>query len=205
MIVGSRMLLLAVALLAQTTSGLVSRRCILTRGAAAAAVGQLLPAFPALAAQRGAEPAYQNQAFDDNLVCVRRTPLGACAETAPGGRDQAAASSGGKALKVLQAEPEAESELVRLLLQKTADNEQKNAQLVKEKTIKAAQAGTFGPFAKDAPIMREDGSFDIVPLAKYDRLKDRGKITKTATGLDAYVKGFDPDAPEPKSKFLGIF
>ena len=34
----------------------------------------------------------------------------------------------------------------------------------------------------------------------------KGKIMQTKTGLDAYVPGFDPDAPEPKrEKFLGLF
>ena len=160
-------------------------------------MSQLLPRA-ATAAQRGAEPAYQNQAFTDE-VCVKRTPLGACAETA---KEKTTAAA---PLKVLQATPEPESELVKQLLRKTAENADANAELVKQKTIKAAQPGTFGPFAKDAPIMRADGTFDIVPLAKYDRLKDRGKITKTKTGLDTYVKGFDPDAPEPKEKFLGLF
>ena len=99
-----------------------------------------------------------------------------------------------------------DSAIVQSLLKKTADNAEKNAQLVKEKTIKADQGATFGPFAKDAPIMRADGSFDVVPLAKYDRLKDRGKITQTATGLDKYVAGFDPDAPEPqREKIFGLF
>lgn len=99
-----------------------------------------------------------------------------------------------------------ESEIVKRLLQQTADNAEANARLVKEKTIKANEGAQFGPFAKDAPIMRADGSFDAVPLAKFDRLKDKGKLTKTKTGLDRYVDGFDPDAPEPKQpKFLGIF
>ena len=53
--------------------------------------------------------------------------------------------------------------------------------------------------------MRADGSFDSVSIGKFERLKDRGVITKTATGLDTYVAGFDPDAPEPKQKFLGLF
>lgn len=195
-----RSFVLALALLApHSTRGAVSRRCLLTQGAAAAAVSPaLLPVQRAIAAQRGAEPAYQNQAFSSE-VCVRRTPMGACAETAPE-RDDAAPK-----LNVLQVTPEPESDLVKALLKKTAENADANAETVKQKTIKAAQPGNFGPFAKDAPIMREDGSFDIVPLAKYDRLKDRGKITKTAVGLDTYVKGFDPDAPEPKQKLFGLF
>ena len=49
-------------------------------------------------------------------------------------------------------------------------------------------------------------SFDERPLAKYDRPKDRGFIEKSPVGLDRYVEGFDPDAPEPEwPKFLGIF
>ena len=43
-------------------------------------------------------------------------------------------------------------------------------------------------------------------LARFDKLKDKGKLVKTKTGLDMYVPGFDPDAPEPqRQKFLGIF
>ena len=191
-----RGVILFALLAARSTLGSSSTRRVLLSRSAAAAVTQL--SMPALAAQRGAEPAYQNQAFSDE-VCTRRTPLGACAESRPE-REAAAAP-----LNILQPTPEPESDLVRSLLQKTADNADANAQLVKEKTIKAGQAGQFGPFANEAPIMREDGSFDTVSLKRYDKLKDRGKLTKTATGLDRYVKGFDPDAPEPKEKFLGIF
>ena len=104
------------------------------------------------------------------------------------------------------ADPADDSEIMKKLLQRTADNAEANTRLVKEKSIKADEGATFGPFAKNAPIMRQDGSFDVVPLARYDRLKDKGKLTKTKTDLDMYIPGFDPDAPEPKeSKFLGIF
>ena len=186
-----------IALLAarSTLASSCTRRVILSRSAAAAVTTLSLPA---LAAQRGAEPAYQNQAFSDE-VCTRRTPLGACAESKPE-REEAPPP-----LNVLQPVAEPQSDLVRSLLKKTADNADANAQLVREKTIKAGQPGQFGPFAKEAPVMREDGSFDSIPLRRYDKLKDKGKLEKTATGLDRYVKGFDPDAPEPKEKFLGIF
>ena len=48
---------------------------------------------------------------------------------------------------------------------------------------------------------------DVVPLAKYDRLKDAGKITQTATGLDAYVPGFDMAEFDKKKEkgFFGLF
>ena len=75
----------------------------------------------------------------------------------------------------------------------------------KEKTVAAGLAGTYGPFAREAPVMRADGSFDAIPLRKFDRLKDKKKIVRTETGLDAYAPGFDPDAPEPKEKLFGIF
>ena len=62
-------------------------------------------------------------------------------------------------------------------------------------------AASAQPLAQQSTILTfgADGSFDIVKLAKYDRLKDKKKIYKTKTGLDAYVPGFDPDAPEPKN------
>ena len=193
-----RIVAVLIAVFTTSTRGSVSRRCILTRGAAFAIGCSPLVPQSARAAQRGAEPAYKTQAFSDE-VCVRRTPLGACAETAP------EKNTGAERYKVLQIEPEPESDLVRQLLKKSEENAEANAELVKQKTIKAAQPGTFGPFAKDAPIMRQDGSFDVVPLAKYDRLKDKGKLTKTQAGLDVYIKGFDPDAPEPKQKLFGLF
>ena len=178
--------------------GLSTRRAVLSHAVAAAAVS--LPPLAADAAQRGAENAYQTQTFGSE-VCVRRTPLGACAETAPGQREAPAQAP----LKVLKMEPEPESELVKRLLQKSEVNKEANERLVLEKTIKAGQAGQFGPFSNEAPIMRQDGTFDVVSVRRFDKLKDRGKLTKTATGLDQYVAGFDPDAVEPKSKFLGIF
>ena len=102
-------------------------------------------------------------------------------------------------------EPEPESELVTRLLKRSADNKEANDREVLEKTMKAGMPGTFGPFAKTAPVMRVDGSFDIISIPRLEKLKDRGKITQTKTGLDQYIAGFDPDAPEPKQKFLGIF
>jgi hypothetical protein len=113
-----------------------------------------LASSPALAAQRGAENAYQTQAFEAE-VCIARTPLGACAETA---KESRAARSGGTApLRILQPVPEAESELVRTLLKRTEENAEANARLVKEKTIKAGQPGSFGPFASEAPS-KADGT-----------------------------------------------
>ena len=182
-----------------------TRRAVLTHAAAAAAVTQL-PPLVAHAAQRGAENAYKTQAFEDE-VCTQRTPLGACKDTAKAKSGDA----GAQRYEVLTESrvpgfvAEEQSDLVTNLLQKSADNKDANDRLVLEKTIKAGQPGQYGPFASKAPVMRQDGSFDVVSLRRFDQLKDRGKLTKSASGLDVYVKGFDPDAPEPKSKLFGIF
>ena len=44
-----------------------------------------------------------------------------------------------------------------------------------------------------------------LPLARYDRLKDQKKIVTNKNGLDAFIPGFDPTAPEPKQKLFGVF
>ena len=44
-----------------------------------------------------------------------------------------------------------------------------------------------------------------VPLIRVEKLKKQGKIYTKRSGVLAFVEGFDPDAPEPKEKFLGIF
>ena len=98
-----------------------------------------------------------------------------------------------------------DSELIRRLRQKTADNAEVNAREVKEKTLRNGLAGTFGPFSSEAPIMRPDGEFDIVSLERFDRLKDAGKLTVSKTGLDTYIEGFDPKTfGEKKGGFFGF-
>jgi len=99
-----------------------------------------------------------------------------------------------------------DNQLVQSLLKRSEDNAAANKRLVDEKTVKAGLPGVYGPFANTVPIMRGDGSFDSVSFSRYDKLKDRGKLAKSSTGLDVYIPGFDPDAPEPeREKFLGIF
>ena len=196
------LLLLPSATLSLSLGGAAGRRGFLQQlaAASAAAVG---PAA-ARAAQKGAEDPYATQPFEQNGVCLRRTPLGACADYEAGGGGGAAQ----KPNRIMTAPPEVgmDSEVVQRLLQRTADNKEANDRLVLEKTIKAGLGGTYGPFAKEAPVMRTDGSFTAIPLARYDRLKNQNKIkVSTKTGLDYFVPGFDPDAPEPKQKFLGLF
>lgn len=184
--------------LAGAFAGQLNRRTLLLHSSAAIGLSQ-----PALAAQRGAEDPFATQLFDQGSVCADRTLLGACKA------NQAAVKSKPTAavpLKTLSLPPEPESDLVKKLLEKSAQNADANAQLVKEKTVAAGLSGSYGPFANTIPVMRTDGSFQDISFPRFDRLKDKGKIYKTKTGLDAYVEGFDPDAPEPKQqKMFGIF
>lgn len=189
------LLSLSASAYAVRTSLPLSRRAALHNAGLAAFVVPL----SAESAQRGAEDAYATQVFD-NSICTERTALGACKGSAK--PDRAAPST----FKTLQVEAEPESELVKNLLAKSAENAEINQRIVREKTVAAGLSGTYGPFAKTVPIMRSDGNFEDISFARYDKLKDRGKIYKTATGLDAYVAGFDPDAPEPqRDKIMGLF
>lgn len=174
------------------------------------------PAAPPVV-QRGADRiADTAQKFDDSLICVRRTPLGACAEVEPRAKTAAAAASGSGYRQLptitstkIESDGLPTSEYIRGLRERTAQNQDVNAREVLEKTIKASLPGSYGPLAKTAPVMRADGSFEDVKLALFDQLKDAGKLTQTRTGLDTFVKGFDPDRPlqeqVPKSKLFGLF
>jgi len=154
-----------------------TRRAAFSRAACAAA-STCVPR-EAFAAQRGAEDAYAMQVFEDT-VCSQRTMLGACKEVA-GPRAVAPPAT----FSTLQATGEPESELVKRLLERSAVNAEANARLVKEKTVAAGLSGVYGPFAKAVPVMRADGNFEEISFARYDKLKDKGKIVRTATGLDA--------------------
>ena len=176
----------------------LSRRSAL-QNAGLAAIG----AHPlvAHAAMKGEEE-FPQQYFGSN-VCKDRTLLGACKEQSAAVK---AGSPGGPAYTVLQAPVEEQSELVKRLLEKTEQNAEANNQLVKEKTIYAGLSGQYGILAKTTPVMRADGSFSDLSFARFDKLKGRGVIVKTKTGLDAFTAGFDPDAPEPqREKMFGLF
>ena len=89
---------------------------------------------------------------------MKRNPLGACQDVAP--ISTAAASGAAPAPTQLSqraaaVDPAADSEVMKRLLQRTADNAEKNAREVKEKTIKSNMGATYGPFAKAAPVMLE--------------------------------------------------
>ena len=43
-----------------------------------------------------------------------------------------------------------------------------------------------------------------MPLARYDRLKDKGKLTQPETGLDTYVPGFDPKTFKDPEGFAAL-
>lgn len=189
-----------------TALSVVSRRALLVSLAAWQAQDH---SQAARAAIRGAEDAYATQRFEQSAVCTRRTPLGACAttgqESVPVERAQPVVQRAAPTVVAPPKEPE--SELIRALLAKTEANAEKNAREVQEKTIKNGLAGTFGPFAKEAPVMKADGSFDIIPLYKYDKFKDQKKIVLSKNGLDMWAPGWDLEKAsiEQPKKFLGLF
>ena len=190
-----------------TALSVVSRRALLVSLAAWQAQDH---SQAARAAIRGAEDAYATQRFEQSAVCTRRTPLGACATT---GQESVPVESARPVVQrdtpVVVAAPakEPESELIRALLAKTEANAEKNAREVQEKTIKNGLGGQFGPFAKEAPVMKADGSFDIIPLYKYDKFKDQKKIVLSKNGLDMWAPGWDLEKAsiEQPKKFLGLF
>ena len=94
-----------------------------------------LAAVAAGASQRGAEDPYATQLFGTS-GCSKRTLLGACSEEAgPSTRASPGMEQAPKLLVPAPAEPD--SELILKLKQRTADNAEKNARLVKEKTLSA--------------------------------------------------------------------
>lgn len=187
-----------------------SGRRVAIKQAAAATVALATVCPVAAAPQRGAEDPYKMQLFDNKAVCARRTLLGACKEEGRGGSSGGGSDGGAEAVpapKVLSAATaEPESELVQKLLARTKENADENARVVREKTLAAGMSGSYGPLATSVPVMRTDGSFDEISFSRFDKLKDRGNIVRSKTGLDVYIKGFNPDTPEPKQeKLLGIF
>ena len=154
-------------------------------------------------AERGAEPAYKMQPFADT-VCVERTPLGACREygAVPGApakppveRVDPSQLGGAKDVR-LRCEgtcPE-DSELIQYLKKKSDINREANDRETMEKTVKANLAGTFGPFSSEGAVMKENGEFDILPKNAIEKLRDRGYVVTSKTGLDAWKPGFVFDA-----------
>jgi hypothetical protein len=75
-----------------------------------------------------------------------------------------------------------ESDYIRMLRKRSEQNAEANAALVREKTLANGMGGAFGPFSKSAAVMRADGSIMILPVGKYERLKDRGFIVVAPSG-----------------------
>ena len=186
----------------------LGRRAVL--GLAAAAAGLRATRVSAEeGVQRGAEDPYKMQMFGDT-VCVRRTPLGACAEV---GTPKAAAEAPLKTLSAPAGAPSydglPDTDYIQSLRQRTAENAEANARDVQERTVRAGLAGSYGPLASTAPVMTQDGGFVDVALGEYDALKNAGKLQTTKTGLDQFVEGYDPSRPLREQQeggwFFGLF
>uniref|UniRef100_A0A7S2A8J2 Photosystem II reaction center Psb28 protein n=1 Tax=Trieres chinensis TaxID=1514140 RepID=A0A7S2A8J2_TRICV len=124
------------------------------------------------------------------MICKKRGPLGACLETVT----RTADNDNDKATKYFRdpaptlkeryataaASEEAEtegSELIRKLRQQTEENREKNAQIVRTKTLLNDQSANFGPFDRQVVILNTDGqTFTLLQSAQAMRLKEAGYI-----------------------------
>jgi hypothetical protein len=86
------------------------------------------------------------------------------------------------------AEDNSESDYIRMLRKRSADNAEENAAFVREKTLANGMGGAFGPFSKSAGVMRADGSIMVLPVGTYERLKDRGFIVVAPSGESLFQK-----------------
>lgn len=124
------------------------------------------------------------------LICKKRGPLGACLET----ETRTTENDNDKALKYFRdpapavkekyntmvkndKDEDEGSELIRRLRQQTEDNREKNAQIVKTKTLMNDQSASFGPFDRQVVILNSDGeTFTLLQSAQAMRLKEAGYI-----------------------------
>jgi len=149
-------------------------------------------------------------------ICVKRGPLGACLKT----EVRTAENDNDKATqyfsKVVKS-PEnlkentyetQESDLIKKLRQQTEDNREKNAKIVRAKTLMNDASASFGPFDRQVIILNTDGeTFTLLSNPQAMRLKEQGYISKkekkfikqpTQEVLDATL-----NAPEGEGGFFG--
>ena len=87
----------------------------------------------------------------------------------------------GSAARAAGAEQE-ESDYIRQLRERSLANADANAAFVREKSLANGLSGAFGPFSSTTAVMKADGSLKILPISKYERLKDRGLIITAPSG-----------------------
>jgi len=100
------------------------------------------------------------------------------------------------------------SELIKKLRQQTEDNKEKNARIVKQKTMMNDASASFGPFDRQVIILNTDGdTYSLLTNPQAMRLKEQGYISKkekkfitqpTQDVLDATL-----NAPEDGGGLLG--
>lgn len=123
------------------------------------------------------------------MICVKRGPLGACQKTeqrtSDNDNDKAAQYFRNPGKEVIDKDlamrnsfqGEAESELITRLKQQTSDNKERNAQIVRMKSLENDQSANFGPFDRQVVILNEDGkTFTLLENPQAMRLKKMGYI-----------------------------
>ena len=72
-----------------------------------------------------------------------------------------------------------ESDLITKLRQQSEDNKEKNARIVRQKTLMNDVSASFGPFDRQVVILNTDGeTFTLLSNPQAMRLKEQGFISK---------------------------
>lgn len=124
------------------------------------------------------------------MICTKRGPLGACLKTSKRTvdndndksdayfRDPAESLKQKYSAQLAADESSTESnDLIQKLKQKTEDNKDRNALIVKQKTLQNDLGASFGPLDSQVVIMNANGeTYTLLKGAQAMRLKDAGYI-----------------------------
>ena len=59
-----------------------------------------------------------------------------------------------------------------------------NARVVSDITTKNGLGANFGPFSNDGPVIKADGSTEILTKKRIEKLRDRGLVVQNKVGLE---------------------
>jgi hypothetical protein len=131
--------------------------------------------------------------LEPDRLCLKRGLMGKCdvfASTAV-----SAPSSTPAAARSAAAPEEPESDLIRQLKKKTAENRLRNESEVQRKMFEASQAGEFGPFSRFTLARRPDnGKYELVQVRDVSRLKSQGVLLEDDRGALSFAPGKEPPA-----------
>lgn len=155
------------------------------------------------------------------MICTKRGPLGAClkteARTTENDNDKAdqyfskviserEISSVARGTNVASSE---ENELLKNLLKQTEENKERNAKLVRQKSIQNGMGASFGPFSKQVAILNLDGdTYTLLENPQAMRLKKAGYIKDRKfvkqPSKEVIDAALESDSPNFIESFKGI-